>query len=247
MSLFTRTLLATILTVGAATGCSSANFDVAGDLPSDDALLGVRADGGSEVEVEDGVSAEVSRDDAGAGADAVASDAAGADSGASVALDGGSSDSGSSDAGGVVDAAPEVTIVTFPSETSETVEWTTPVKTAPLGAGGGGKFYREGDRVHQTFSRTSKVTKVTLSLRMSNRVSTASCPMTLTWGVYVNGVLVGKYSWETVGLDHVVNASFVCDVAPSSGTVQIEIASLKSVCLGDGTWNWYAGGTTTFE
>lgn len=280
MSLFTRTLLALTFAVGITTGCSGANFDVADESPSDDALLGVHVDGGSEDAVEGGDAAgEVSVvEDTGADAvdsgdsgDSGAPVDSGVDSGVAdtglVAIDTGVSDAGSIDTGGVVsdtggvadtggavDVGPGVMVVTFPSETSATKRNTSSVEE-PLGVGGGGKFFHAGDYVSEGFDRADPVTKISLSLRMSDYTSTYCAVGTLRWAVYVNSVHVGTYSWvggktapsAVPGPDRVVSVSFPCAVSSWSGKVWIKVVAVDTVCTGGGNWNWYAGGTVTLE
>jgi hypothetical protein len=145
------------------------------------------------------------------------------------------------------------TDVAFPSTTS-TVSGS---MSGTLGAGGGGRFYVNGDAVSQTFTRAAPVTKLTLSFRMSDYTSNWCTVGTLTWNVLVNGTVVGNYSWlggttpwefGVPGPDQSISKTYsFAAIAPVSGGFTLRLQATKTVCPSGGSWNWYPGGSASME
>lgn len=155
------------------------------------------------------------------------------------------------------DCTPPPTTVTFPSTTSTTFR-SADGASATLGAGGGRAFYIAGDYVQQSFARAAAVTKLTVNFKMSDGTYSYCGVGTLNWNVYVNGTVVGSYSWvggtmpysfsPPMGPDQTVSKTIsFASIAPAGGTFTLRLQATNTVCGGGGAWNWFAGGTATLE
>lgn len=152
---------------------------------------------------------------------------------------------------------PPATTVTFPSTTSTTVHPSDGF-SAPLGAGGGRAFSVAGDYVQQAFSRTAAITKLTVNFKMADGTHSYCGVGTLNWNVYINGTVIGSYSWiggtvpyspsPPMGPDQTISKTIAfASIAPVGGTFTIRLQAATTVCAGGGAWNWFPGGTFTLE
>jgi hypothetical protein len=153
---------------------------------------------------------------------------------------------------------PTGTTITFPAKTSTTFR-VSDMKTGTLGDGGGRVFRSAGDYVQDTITRSTPITKVTVNFKMSDGTSDLCVVGTLNWNVYINGSVVGSFSWPggktpyvgastPMGPDQTINKTIAfASIAPASGGFSIKFQATNTVCPGGGEWNWYAGGVATVD
>jgi hypothetical protein len=139
-----------------------------------------------------------------------------------------------------------VTTVTFPSTTSTTHDGAGG-GDAPLGAGGGGKFFVSGSYVEETFPRTAPITRLDLNFKMSSLLSGCAAGSAVHFNVEVNGTVVGTYYFSGTGDVPVTESYTFAAITPSSGNVTLRYETTDTVCSGGSSWNWYAGGTATMQ
>ncbi len=128
--------------------------------------------------------------------------------------------------------------------------------------------YQSGDYVSQAFAcSNASVTKLTVNFQMIDRTVNGygyyyygyyyGCITglvgTLFWDVYVNGTLVGSYSWlggygGTGGAIQTVSQTYTFPaIAAVGGDYTIEYVATSTVCSGGGNWDWISGGSATLQ
>ena len=140
---------------------------------------------------------------------------------------------------GVQASAASVT-VEFPSPTSQT-------SLGDLGVGGGGEFFIAGAFLTQTFSTSlSSATSATWNFTMYNYTRSADS----TFDVLINGVTVGTYTLFGCPdyCDSTDSFSFSQTFAPIAGPeYTLSLVATSTVAGGDGSWNWFPGGSVTLS
>jgi hypothetical protein len=126
-----------------------------------------------------------------------------------------------------------------------------PGASGTLGAGGGGRYFRIGNYVEESFARTGSVTGLSVNFRMSDATNTfCGAGTLLRWAVKLNGTTVGQYSWTQgtgTGDKTIIQSWTFAAVSPAGGMITIRYEALDTVCSGGGSWNWYPGGTATMR
>lgn len=153
---------------------------------------------------------------------------------------------------------PPGTTFKFPDTTSTTFRFSDS-KTSTLGAGGGRVFRSAGDYIQGTVTRSTPITKLTINFKMSDGTSDLCTVGTLNWNIYINGTIVGSYSWAggktpyvgsstPMGPDQTISKTIAfAPIMPASGGFALKYVAMNSVCAGGGEWNWYPGGTATVD
>nr|WP_310522226.1 PEPxxWA-CTERM sorting domain-containing protein [Polymorphobacter sp.] len=130
--------------------------------------------------------------------------------------------------------------VEFPSAIAQTSD-------GALGGGGGGIFFNTGNFVTQTFSTgLASATSATWDFTMFNFTRGANSK----FDVLINGIKVDSY--EMFGCANYCNAtnsfSFSQSFAEIAGTDYVlSLVATSTVASGDGSWNWFPGGSVTLS
>ena len=136
----------------------------------------------------------------------------------------------------------------FPSSSS-----TTP--SGSLGSGGGGRFYRKGDYVTETFTGTgvTDVDELEYTVEMDDRTTSVCTVGTLEFDVMINGTTVDTYSYVggstrgRIKFTDTVTFSKISGTGTDGDTYVLRIEAMDTVCPGASSWNWYSGGTFTLN
>jgi len=136
----------------------------------------------------------------------------------------------------------------FPSTTSST-------KSGALGSGGGGRFFRTGDYVTETFKATGvpEVDELYYEVEMDDRTTSVCKVGTLRFSVMINGTEVDTYSYtggSTLGrikFDDTVSFSKISGTGSDGDDYTLRIEAKDTVCPGASSWNWFPGGTFTLN
>ena len=124
--------------------------------------------------------------------------------------------------------------------------------TVPLGVGGGGVNYIAGSSLTETFTGTGLASAVNSHwlFSMSDFTDTTSNPWNgvSTFDVLINGQGVGSYQFTAgqSGYGGTIPFDLTFGFAPISGPdFTLEFITTSTVPDGDGSWNWFPGGTVT--
>ncbi|TWU60131.1 PEP-CTERM motif protein [Rubripirellula tenax] len=144
-------------------------------------------------------------------------------------------------------------VIGFPTENSTTRDAISGFGT--LGSGGGGQHYNIGDYVEETFGNTGLAN--TDSSRWQFSMSDVTELGTVnTFDARINGVTVGSYSFigdgnpgSTRSFDlnfaYAPISSYTSVLGPDS--FFFTLIATSAVPIGDGSWNWFPGGTVTLS
>jgi hypothetical protein len=143
-------------------------------------------------------------------------------------------------------ASPPSVTVEFPSATSTVCSAGT---CGSLGAGGGGRYYRTGDYVEQSFTGTGlgSITQLAVMFDMDDVTSGCAVGLPLDWNVLVNGRVVGTYGYtggSSMGR-FTISRTYTFSAVSGAGTG--DQYTLRTVCPGGASWNWFPGGMATLS
>lgn len=134
--------------------------------------------------------------------------------------------------------------LTFPSTTSISGG---PTASGALGAGGGFLHYTLGDDLTQSFTNTgiasANSSRWVFSMSDWNALGVVS-----TFNAQINGITVGNFSLTGTGDQKTNNFDLTFSHAAIAGqNYTLRIVSTTTLPIGQGSWNWVAGGGVTLN
>jgi hypothetical protein len=121
-----------------------------------------------------------------------------------------------------------------------------PTGSGPLGAGGGGVHYMEGDDRTETFLGTG-LPSVPDSQWVFSMDDWTDVGVLNTFDIEINGTVVGSFEFTGVGISStIVDFDLVFSHAPVAGDdYTLRMVATSTVPPGLASWNWFPGGTVT--
>ena len=136
--------------------------------------------------------------------------------------------------------------ISFPTASSTLY---TTSETLPLGYGGSGVIYQEGSYVEQIYEQVGfdEIGALTYAFVMYDGTRAGCEDDERDFSIRINGTEVGTYSFTggtraNIAFSDTITFPPVAGAGTNQQRYTLRIQALDTVCSGNGSYNWYAGG-----